>query len=116
MKSLFLRIFLSFWMAQALFVVWAILVALAFRPRTSTWESLRTTVLNEAVTAYEEGSEAQLRTYMDSVEASQHVRAYLFDERGNEVSRRGAPDWALRVAAGGPGRPRGGFLFPAAPG
>ena len=115
MKSLFLRIFLSFWMAQALFVVLAILVTLAFRPRTSTWESLRTTVLNEAVTAYEEGSEAQLRTYMDSVEASQHVRAYLFDERGNEVSRRGAPDWALRVAAGGPRSPRDGFIIPAPP-
>jgi two-component system sensor histidine kinase CpxA len=115
MKSLFLRIFLSFWMAQALFVVLAILVTLAFRPRTSTWESLRTTVLNEAVSAYEEGSEAQLRTYMDSVEASQHVRAYLFDERGNEVSGRGAPDWAMRVAAGGPRSPRDGFIIPAPP-
>jgi len=37
MKSLFLRIFLSFWMAQALFVVAAILVTVAFRPRNSTF-------------------------------------------------------------------------------
>ena len=35
MKSLFLKIFLSFWLAQALFLVLAILVTLAFRPRTS---------------------------------------------------------------------------------
>ena len=34
MKSLFLRIFLSFWVAQALFLVLAILVTLAFRPRS----------------------------------------------------------------------------------
>src|ERR1035437_6035108 len=115
MKSLFLRIFLSFWMAQALFVVLAILVTLALRPRTSTWEGLRTTVLNDAVNAYEEGRESQLRQYMDSLEASQHVRAYLFDERGNEVSGRGAPDWAMRVAAGGPRSPRDGFIIPAPP-
>lgn len=115
MKSLFLRIFLSFWMAQALFVVLAILVTLALRPRTSTWEALRTTVLSEAVTAYEEGSEAQLRQYMDNLEKTQHVRAYLFDERGTEVSGRGAPDWAMRVAAGGPRNPRDGFIIPAPP-
>ena len=115
MKSLFLRIFLSFWMAQALFVVLAILVTLALRPRTSTWEALRTTVLTEAVAAYEEGNEAQLREYMDTLEKSQHVRAYLFDERGTEVSGRGAPDWAMRVAAGGPRTPRDGFLIPAPP-
>ncbi|MGC1451558.1 MAG: ATP-binding protein [Candidatus Sulfotelmatobacter sp.] len=115
MKSLFLRIFLSFWMAQALFVVLAILVTVAFRPRTSTWEGLRTTVLNDAVNAYEEGGEPALRQYMESVEASQHLRAYLFDERGNEVSHRGAPDWAMRVAAGGPRGPRDGFIIPAPP-
>lgn len=115
MKSLFVRIFLSFWIAQALFVVLAILVTIAFRPRSSTWEALRTTVLNDAVTEYEEGGEQALRKYLDTVDATQHVRAYLFDEQGNEVSRRGAPDWAIRVAAGGPRIPHDGFLFPAPP-
>ena len=54
MKSLFLRIFLSFWVAQALFLVLAILVTIVFRPRNSTWEALRTTVLNDAVSTYED--------------------------------------------------------------
>ena len=115
MKSLFLRIFLSFWIAQALFVVLAIVVTVALRPRSTTWEGLRTTVLNDAVSAYEEGGNLQLRQYMDGLESSQHVRAYLFDERGNEVSGRGAPDWAMRVAAGGPRSPRDGFIIPAPP-
>lgn len=115
MKSLFVRIFLSFWVAQALFFVLAILVTLAFRPRTSTWEALRTTALNDAVNAYEEGGSQQLRQYLDSLDATQHVRAYLVDERGVEVSGRGAPDWAMRVAAGGPRLPQNGFLFPAPP-
>jgi two-component system sensor histidine kinase CpxA len=115
MKSLFLRIFLSFWMAQALFIVLAILVTVAFRPRSATWEALRTTVLTEGVSAYEEGGDQKLREYLDSLEATQHVRAYLFDENGVDISRRGAPDWAMRVAAGGPRTPHDGFLFPAPP-
>jgi two-component system sensor histidine kinase CpxA len=115
MKSLFLRIFLSFWVALALFMVMAILVTLAFRPRSSTWEALRTTVLNDSVSAYEEGGGPQLRQYMDNLEATQHLRAFLFDERGIEVSGRPAPDWAIRVASGGPRMPRDGFVFPAPP-
>lgn len=115
MKSLFLRIFLSFWIAQALFLVLAIIVTLAFRPRSSTWEALRTTVLNDAVSVYEEGGANSLSDYLDNLDRTQHVRAFLFDERGLELSGRGAPDWAIRVAAGGPRAPHDGFLFPAPP-
>jgi two-component system sensor histidine kinase CpxA len=115
MKSLFLRIFLSFWLAVAIFLVAAILLTLALRPRSSTWEALRTTVLNDAVNAYEEGGEPQLKHYMEDMEATQHVRAFLFDERGQEVSHRPAPDWAIRVAQGGPRMPRDGFIIPAPP-
>ena len=115
MKSVFLRIFLSFWIAQALFVVLAILVTIAFRPRSATWEALRTTVLNDAVTTYEEGGVEPLRQYLEGVEDSQHVRAFIFDEHGIEISGRAAPDWAIRVASGGPRTPHDGFLFPAPP-
>ena len=112
MKSLFLRIFLSFWMAQALFVVLAILVTLVLRPRGSSWEALRTTALNEAVSAYEEGGPQRARDYLDGLQNTQHVRAYLFDELGEEVSRRGAPDWAMRVLTSGSPSPDG-FIIPA---
>jgi two-component system sensor histidine kinase CpxA len=115
MKSLFLKIFLSFWVAQALFIVLAILVTLAFRPRSSTWEALRNTALNDAVAALEEGGPHQLRQYLDNLEATQHVRAFLFNEQGEEISHRGAPDWAIRVAAGGTRGPRDGVVFPPPP-
>lgn len=115
MKSLFLRIFLSFWLAQALFVVLAILVTLAFRPRSSTWEALRTTVMNDAVSAYEDGGPKALSDYLENLDHTQHVRAFLFDEHGRELTGRGAPEWAMRVAAGGPRSPHDGFLFPAPP-
>lgn len=113
MKSLFLRIFLSFWMALALFVALAILVTLAFRPRSASWEALRISVLNDSVAAYEEGGAEQLRHYMLNLEKTQNLRVYLFDERGMEVSGRAAPDWAMRVAQGGPRVPRDVFIFPA---
>jgi two-component system sensor histidine kinase CpxA len=115
MNSLFLRIFLSFWMAVAIFLVAAILVTLALRPRTTTWEALRTTVLNDAVNAYEEGGETKVQQYLEGVETANHVRAFLFDERGIEISHRAAPDWAIRIATGGPRMPRDGFVIPAPP-
>jgi two-component system sensor histidine kinase CpxA len=113
MKSLFLRIFLSFWMAQALFVVLAILVTLAFRPRGSSWEPLRTTSLNEAVFAYESGGPPKVRQYLDNLQETQHVRAFLFSEQGEELSHRGAPDWAIRMFNSGSPSPRDGFIIPA---
>src|ERR1700675_1113987 len=115
MKSLFLKIFLSFWVAFALFLVLAILVTLAFRPRTSSWEGLLATALNESVTAYEQGGNRGLREYLELLDKAQHVRAFLFNKNMEEVSHRGAPDWAMGVATGGTRVPHEGFIFPAPP-
>ncbi len=115
MKSLFLKIFLSFWMAFALFLVLAILVTLAFRPRTSSWEALLATAMNDSVNAYEQRGAAGLGEYFDNLEKTQHVRVFLFNENMEEVLHRGAPEWALRVAKGGPRVPHEGFIFPAPP-
>ncbi len=116
MKSLFLRIFLSFWMAQALFVVLAIVVTLALQPRGSSWEALRTTALNESVSSYEEGGAREAADYLNGLLATQHVRAFLFNERGEEVSLRGAPDWAVRTLNGGSPSPRDGIIIPTSEG
>jgi two-component system, OmpR family, sensor histidine kinase CpxA len=114
MKSLFLRIFLSFWLAIALFVVLAILAVVAFRPqRTPTWESLASTALADSVGAYEQGGAHQLRAYLENLEATQHVRAHVFDEQGNEISGRAAPAWLEHMALGKPLLNRDGILFPA---
>jgi len=77
MKSLFLKIFLSFWLAQALFLVLAILVTLAFRPRASSWEGLLASALNESINTYEQNGRTGLRDYLENLERTQHVRAYL---------------------------------------
>ena len=113
MKSLFLKIFLSFWVAQALFLVIALLVMLAFRPqRNATWEALRTTALTEAINAYEQGGTKQAHEYLENLQMTQHVRAYVFDEQGSEISGRSSTGWAERVAAGRPLPQHTGMLFP----
>ena len=111
MRSLFLKIFVSFWLALALSVVLAILVTLAMRPQrdSATWEALRAKALTEAVQAYEQGGEPVVREYLEDLEQSHHVRAFLFDEQGNELSQRPAPPWAERIARGRAMRRSPGF-------
>jgi two-component system, OmpR family, sensor histidine kinase CpxA len=113
MKSLFLKIFLSFWVAQALFLVIALLVMLALRPqRNASWEALRTTALTEAIEAYERGGAKEAHEYLENLQTKQHVRVYVFDDQGNEISGRSSTGWAERVAAGRPLPQRPGMLFP----
>ena len=113
MKSLFLRIFLSFWIAIALFVVLTFSFVAVFRQqRNPTWEALRTTALAEAVSAYEHGGESEARDYLTNLEVTQHVRVHVFDERGREISGRHAPTSAQNLALGKPIPPREGIVFP----
>jgi two-component system sensor histidine kinase CpxA len=113
MKTLFLKIFLSFWAALALFLVLAILVMLALRPqRNSTWDALRTTALTDSIAAYEHGGKQQAHDYLENLQRTHHVRAYVFDELGNEISGRSSQGWAEHVAAGKPLPPRPGMVFP----
>ena len=96
MKSLFLKIFLSYWMAQALFLALAILITLAVRERgeSATWDAQQATVLSKAVQTYEQSGPAELRRYLEEVRDSLHTRAYLLDDQGKDVSGRDLPRWA----------------------
>ncbi len=111
MKSLFLKIFLSFWLAIALFVVLAILAVMVFRPqRNPTWESLRSTALADAISAYDHGGEPKVREYLDNLDATQHVHTHVFDEQGKEISGRAAPGWVQHLAMGMSHPPHQGLL------
>ncbi len=52
MKSLFLKIFLSYWMAQALFLALAILITLAMRERgeSAIWDAQQACCLQQGGT------------------------------------------------------------------
>ena len=93
MKSLFLKIFLSFWLAHALFLIMAIAVTLAFRPSRGSWEAVRNRTLNEAVQAYEQGGPGEARENLEQLTSSQHIRAFLFDDSGREITERPVPQW-----------------------
>jgi two-component system sensor histidine kinase CpxA len=108
MRSLFLKIFLSFWLAQALFLVLAILVTLAFRPQSDIqrWEAMRENFARAAAQAYEQGGAEEAREYIDETGRTAHIRAFLFDEHGQEVTGRPTPRWAPALAGGRLQRPR----------
>src|SRR6266516_2530180 len=77
MRSLFLKIFLSYWVALALFFVLAIIVTITLRQRGefAAWEARQNAVLSEAVQTYEQAGQPELRRYLDDLHDSQHVRA-----------------------------------------
>ena len=96
---LFVKIFLSFWLAQALFLVLAILITLALRSQreSATWETLQNKVLGEAVQLYQSGGEDAVRGYLDNLQDTQHVHAFLFNEQGHEVSGARPPEFLGRM-------------------
>jgi two-component system sensor histidine kinase CpxA len=94
MRSLFLKIFLSFWAAQALFLVLAILVVIALRPtREPGIEPLGSRVITEAVNAYQSGGEKAAGDYLEELPRSQNLRAFVFDSAGREISGRMVFPW-----------------------
>jgi two-component system, OmpR family, sensor histidine kinase CpxA len=102
MRSLFLRIFLSFWAAQALFLALAIIVTNAMRPaRDPAAETLRTRALTEAVNAYITGGQHDAGEYLEEFQHTQHVRAYIYDPAGREITGRLAPPWVEDMARTG---------------
>ncbi len=104
MRSLFLKIFLSFWVAQALFVVLAITLAIWLRPQreTAVWDALESKVLKESVEAYQAGGAESLSRYLSELQNTQHVRAFLFDEEGKEISGARPPEFVEDFQQGRP--------------
>ena len=103
MRSLFLKIFLSYWVAQALFVILAILVTLALRPpEPRRFEYFRISSASQAAQAYERGGEPELRKYLAEMERAVRDHAYFFNDKGEELTGRRPPDWAYRLAVGEP--------------
>jgi two-component system sensor histidine kinase CpxA len=102
MRSLFLKIFLSYWIAQALFLVLAIIVTLTMRPsrEISNLQAQEPRFLNEALQAYQSGGEDGARKYFRTIRDNQHVRLFIFDDQGRELLGRSQPDWIDRARRG----------------
>jgi len=101
MRSLFLKIFLSFWLVQALILAFAIVATVAMRPtrHISAIEALDTKFLNDAVAAYQTGGQEKLHEYLRTIRDSQHIRAGLFRDHESLLGR-SIPPWFFDVANG----------------
>ena len=112
MRSLFLRIFLSFWIAQALFVISAILLTVALRPREE--DILPPGAAAQVAATFELNGQAALRQQLRQIEEPRHLRMFLFDSGWREISGRPVPDWMDGLLTGRQPKPRGlpGLLLP----
>lgn len=112
MRSLFLKIFLSFWAALALFVVLAIAVTLTLRqqPDSPRWEYIRINTAARAAQAYERGGNSELREYFGQIRRSFRVHAFLFNGQQQELSGHPfIPRWAQELLKGA--QPKRGSTF-----
>lgn len=102
MRSLFLKIFLSFWLAQALIVALVVAATVVFRPQTESpfWEYIKEHTADQLVQAYESGGPAGLNKKLDEFNSSLKLQAFLFDDQGKELAGRIAPEWAYRLSKG----------------
>ena len=90
MRSLFLKIFLAFWGAMAVFVTLAALTTVLI-VRFQTSDSAMETMARTAVQTYESGGPAALHNYIHQLERDQLFRVVLLDDSGKELSGRPAP-------------------------
>jgi two-component system sensor histidine kinase CpxA len=103
MRSLFVKIFLCYWMAQALFFILAILVASALRPsrEISNLQAQQATFLSEALQAYQTGGETATWKYLRNIHDAHHVHLYILDEAGRDILGRNTKPWVHRAQRGG---------------
>jgi two-component system sensor histidine kinase CpxA len=101
-RSLFFKIFVSYWLALALFAVLAVLTALAMRPSrdSENAETQQSKILSDAVQAYQTGGQEEARRFLRTVHDTQQIRGYLFDEQGHELTGRKPPEWIDGVFRG----------------
>jgi len=92
MRSLFVRIFVSFWAALLLFTVLSILVTMAVNPARGI-ESRGAEILADAVNVYQTKGEQGAREYLESVRNTEHARVFVFDSTGRELGGRHVPPW-----------------------
>jgi signal transduction histidine kinase len=100
MRSLFLKVFLWFWLAMGLVVAAFLLATELTRPREMysrgfLTDSYTSFIAETAALTYEREGPQGLATYLERVKSVSGVRARLFDEQGAELSGLGAQPGAL---------------------
>jgi two-component system sensor histidine kinase CpxA len=102
MRSLFLKVFLWFWLAMALVIVAFILSTELTRtnepfPRDSVTDNYTAFIAQNAAYTFERDGQQGLADYLLRLEEQASVRPRLFDEQGTELSGLGAQPGALAL-------------------
>jgi two-component system sensor histidine kinase CpxA len=101
-RSLFLKIFIWFWLAMILINV-ALFAAVAITRPTPTGRSWRDLTMvgptaQKAGDTYDQGGSAALASYLQETEKSSGINAVFFDHNGQELSGRVTPPGASELA------------------
>jgi two-component system, OmpR family, sensor histidine kinase CpxA len=104
MRSIFWKIFLSFWLVQALFIAMALVLAeRPSKPVVAGWRTLTNAALayygQHATVVLGQGGPARLANYFHGIEQSGGIQLYLFNAQGQELTGRPAPEDARKLAA-----------------
>jgi len=105
MRSLFLKNFLWFWVAQALIsvVMFTVTEALRTERGNDRWRTTTNYALSlyarAAAAAYETGGPKALLANLEQAKGEAHTRTFVFDEHGTEVLGRSFPGAARTLAA-----------------
>src|SRR5437870_2920300 len=97
MRSLFLKIFLWFGLVMVLVNVASFITGIITErrsqiPRNSPMSQMFGVYAQSAADVFEREGKAGLASYLERVEATSRINAVLFDDLGNEVSGRPAPE------------------------
>jgi two-component system sensor histidine kinase CpxA len=76
-------------------------VTIALRPTRHGIENQAPQTLAEAVNAYQTGGQRAAHDYLEELFRTQHVRAFVFDPAGQELSGRHVPSWIEETREGG---------------
>lgn len=106
MRSLFLKIFLWFWLTVVLVGVSLVVTTLITRSNSQTdaegWKASVSFAVsgeaNRAVGIYEKGGAAALRAHFEQMRKVRFIYSYLLDENGKEVLGQKPPQQAVQLA------------------
>jgi two-component system sensor histidine kinase CpxA len=104
MRSLFLKIFLWFWLVQIIISVVLFAVGNILRPQPGSdlWHSTLNYAIartaDSALAAYQKGGESQLNRVLFRAGRQAHVRAYFFDASGKSLGTKVPPPEVEQLA------------------
>lgn len=102
-RSLYLKIFIWFWLAMIIInvVLFAAFALTRPTPTRRSWRDLAQTGPNsqKAAEIYEQSGQGALAAALQATEKSSGVNATFFDESGRELSGRNVPDKARELSA-----------------